>query len=154
MYITTVYSNLSSKQKNKVKNFLANNFEQNSDFDLNPMTIIVLDLEENNINGCLCLYDNSLLTKKLNKRNVPTEYYHFEDNSHGCFIYNFCVDKEKRGKKIGTNLLKYTISKMKELNIDYLHAHAENKISEMVFIKSGFFEQKNFNFASLMLKYV
>lgn len=154
MYITTVYSNLSSKQKSKVKHFLANNFEKKADFDLNKMTIILLDIEENNIIGCLCLYDNSLLSEKINKRSIPNEYYHFENNSHGCFIYNFCVDKEKRGKKIGTNLLKYTISKMKELNIDYLHAHAENTVSEIVFLQSGFIEQKKFNFASLMIKYI
>ena len=94
------------------------------------------------------------MLEKINRHNISKDYYHIENKSHGCFIYNFCVDKEKRGKKIGTNLLKYTINKMKELNIDYLHTHAENEISETIFLKNGFMEDKKFDFASLMIKYI
>ena len=51
-FITTIYSKLSSRQKKKVNNFLQNNFEekmQNSNFELEPLTIITLAISENKI---------------------------------------------------------------------------------------------------------
>ena len=71
-------------------------------------------------------------------------YYSF-NNSHGCFIYNLCIHKNYRNKKIGYNLLQFCITKMSELNIDYLHTQAENEISQILFLKNGFIEDKVFN---------
>ena len=68
--------------------------------------------------------------------------YYSINNSHGCFIYNFCVHKNYRNKKIGYNLLQFCITKMSELNIDYLHTQAENEISQILFLKNGFMEDK------------
>jgi ribosomal protein S18 acetylase RimI-like enzyme len=145
-FITTIYSKLSSRQKKKVNNFLQNNFEekmQNSNFELEPLTIITLAISENKIIGCICLYDNKFLVDKLTKNNIPLNYYTI-NNSHGCFIYNLCVHKEHRGKKIGYNLLSHAIQKMTDLNIDYLHTQAENDISQILFLKNGFIEDSVF----------
>jgi GNAT superfamily N-acetyltransferase len=142
-YITTVYSKLSSNQKKKINNFLKNNFTNNSNFDFDPSTIIIVHMLDNEIIGCICLFDNKFLLNKLSINNISTEYYNI-NNSHGCFIYNFCVDKNHRNKKVGFNLLKYTLDKMKLLNIDYLHTQAENEISHILFLKNGFMEDTCF----------
>jgi hypothetical protein len=139
-FITTIYSKLSKRQQNKVNNFLKKNFDdkiQNLNFELESMTIIILAILENKIVGCICLYDNKFLIDKLKKNNIPLNYYTI-NNSHGCFIYNLCVHKEHRNKKIGYNILLYTIQKMINLNIDYLHTQAKNNISKILFLKTGF----------------
>uniref|UniRef100_A0A6C0DBZ1 N-acetyltransferase domain-containing protein n=1 Tax=viral metagenome TaxID=1070528 RepID=A0A6C0DBZ1_9ZZZZ len=144
IYITTIYSKLTSKQKKKIINFLKNNFSNdNNSFDFDPSTIIILSMLNNEIIGCICLFDNKFLLNKLNINNISTEYYSI-NNSHGCFIYNFCVDKNHRNKKVGFNLLRYTLDKMKSLNIDYLHTQAENEISHILFLKNGFMEDTYF----------
>jgi ribosomal protein S18 acetylase RimI-like enzyme len=143
MYITTVYDNLTNKQQKKIKNFLKENFGNNGNFEFEPKTIIILYIEDNKILGCICLLDNKFLLAKLNQNNVPLKYYSF-NNSHGCFIYNFCVDKNHRNKKIGYNLINYTIEKMFDINIDYLHTQAENEIAMSLFLKNGFMEENNF----------
>lgn len=155
MYITTIYSELTNKQKKKINNFLMKNFDNNiNDFEFELETIIILVILDNKIVGTLCLYDNSLLIEKLNKNNIPLLYYSF-NNSHGCFIYNFCIHKNYRNKKIGSNLLQYCINKMTELNIDYLHTQAENEIAQILFLKNGFIEDNIINNKiHLMSKYL
>jgi len=145
MYITTIYSKLTKSQKKKLNLFLKSNFNNNGCFEFEPMTIIVLDLLDDVIIGCLCLYDNKFLLDKLNLNNVSSDNYLFHNNMHGCFIYNLCVNIDNRNQKIGNNLLCYAIDKMKEINIEYLFTHAENDISRMLFIKNGFTEDKTFN---------
>ena len=156
-FITTIYSKLSVRQKNKVNYFLKKNFDekiQNVNFELESMTIIILAISENKIIGCLCLYDNKFLVDKLNKNNIPLNYYTI-NNSHGCFIYNLCVHKEHRNKKIGYNILLYAIQKMSDLNIDYLHTQAENEIAQILFLKNGFIEDNVINNKiHLMSKYL
>ena len=142
MYITTIYSKLSKKQKKKLLLFLQENFEQ-SKFDFEPLTIIILYILENEIVGCICLYDNKYLLEKINEYNIPLSYYSF-NNSHGCFIYNLCVHKDHRNKKIGYNLINYTIEKMLELKINYLHTQAQTEISRILFLKNGFVENNSF----------
>ena len=144
MYITTIYSKLSSKQQKKILIFFKKNFnDKNTDFEIESYTIIILKLLENEIIGCICLIDNIYLLEKLNKNNIPLKYFVF-DKSHGLFIYNLCIHKDYRNKKIGYNLLDYTIKKMKEIKIEYLHTQAENEISQMLFLKCGFIEDSNF----------
>jgi hypothetical protein len=55
MYITTVYSKLSIQQKKKINHFLKNNFDdiQYTQFELEPMTIIILEMLDDNIIGCV-----------------------------------------------------------------------------------------------------
>ena len=142
MYITIIYSQLTSNQKKKINNFLINNFDKVSNFELEPQTIIILTVLDNKIVGTLCLYDNKFLIDKLNKNNIPLSYYSI-NNSHGCFIYNLCVHKNYRNKKIGYGLLEYCIIKMSELNIDYLHTHVENEIAQILFLKNGFINNKS-----------
>ena len=153
MYIITVYSKLSSKQKKKIKLFLINNFGDNN-FEFESNTIIILDILEDEIIGCICLFDNKYLLDKINQYDIPLKYYSFNNNLHGCFIYNFCVHKNYRNKKIGQNLLNYTIDKMKELNIEYLHTQAENEIARLLFIKNEFIENDNFRDINNNLVYI
>ena len=144
MYITTIYSQLTSNQKKKMNNFLIKNFDKVSNFELEPETIIILAIIDDKIVGTLCLYDNKFLIDKLNKNNISLSYYSL-NNSHGCFIYNLCVHKNYRNKKIGFSLLEYCITKMSELNIDYLHTQAQNEIAQILFLKNGFMEDNSFN---------
>jgi len=153
-YITNVYSKLSHKQKKKILNFLQlnfiseSNFENkmqlfsgiyNKNFEFEDSTIIILDIDnDNNINGCICLLYNDYLKEKLLYNNISLDYYIFLDNEKGCFIYNLCVNKNLRNQNIATNLVKFTIDKMKEINIIYLYTHAENEISKNVFLKNNF----------------
>jgi len=144
MYITTIYSKLSLYQKNKLNKFLKNNFDNNNNnnnFELEPLTIIIISIDINKITGCVCIYDNKYLIDKLEKNNISLSLYSIND-LHGCFIYNLCVHKNYRGKKIGFNLIKYCIEQMKKLNIEYLHTHAVNNISENIFLKNGFIKDE------------
>ena len=124
-----------------------------NNFELEPETIIILSLTYNEIVGIICLYDNKFLIEKLNKNNIPLEYYSL-NNLHGCFIYNLCVHKFYRNNKIGHNLLKYCIKKMNKLNIEYLHSHVTNEISKSLFLKNGFKNEKVLNNINIMSKYL
>lgn len=147
MYITTIYSKLTSNQKKKINKFLTDNFNENNNintnFELEQETILILAILDNKIIGTVCLYDNKFLINKLNENNIPLSYYSF-NNSHGCFIYNLCVHKKYRNQKIGYNLLQFCITKMTEINIDYLHTQADNEISQILFLKNGFMEENIF----------
>jgi GNAT superfamily N-acetyltransferase len=150
-YVITIYSKLSLKQKKKITIFLKNNFNKNISnklskniFDFEPATIIILSLIENNIIGCICLFDNKHLLEKINQYDVPQNYYVFTDNNNGCFIYNLCVDKDYRNNKIGYKMIEYAIEQTIKLKIDYLHTHAENEIARKIFINNGFLEINSF----------
>jgi ribosomal protein S18 acetylase RimI-like enzyme len=150
-YVITIYSKLSFKQKKKITIFLKNNFNENISnklskniFDFEPTTIIILNLIENNIIGCICLFDNKHLLEKIDLNNVPLNYYVFTAENNGCFIYNLCVDRDYRNNKIGYNLIKYAIKQMIKLRIIYLHTHAENEIARNIFINNGFTEFNSF----------
>ncbi len=150
MYITTIYSELTLRQKKKINKFLKDNFNEDdsknkiTNFELEPETIILLVINDNKIVGILCLYNNRYLINKLNKNQIPLTYYSF-NNSRGCFIYNFCIHKNYRNKKIGYGLLQYCIEKMSKLNIEYLHTQVENEIAQILFLKNGFMEDNSFN---------
>jgi ribosomal protein S18 acetylase RimI-like enzyme len=143
MYIISIYSKLDTNQKRKILVFLMDNFKNQYDFSLENNTIIVLELINDNIVGCICLLNNKYLINQLIKNNI-LKYYSMYDKLNGCFIYNFCVSSNMRNQKIGTNLLGYTIEKMKEINIDYLHSHAINNISKKIFLKHNFIEDNNY----------
>ena len=167
-YLITIYSKLSDKQKNKLVTFLKSNFvsdidkkmqlfsgtcETNINFELQAKTIIILNIEDDKIKGCVCILYNKHLKEKLINNNVQLDYYHLSED-RGCFIYNLCVDKNLRNQNIATNLIQYTINKMKELDIVYLHTHAENEISKNVFLKNHFdVINKNQNIY-IMAKYI
>ena len=108
------------------------------------MTIIILVILDNIIVGCVCLYNNKLLIEKLNTNNISLSNYSI-NNTNGCFIYNLCVHKNYRKKKIGSNLINNLIEQMFNLKIDYLHTQAENEISQILFLKNGFMEDSFFN---------
>ena len=75
MYITTIYSKLSSNKRHKIINFFLNNFNSNIDFEFEPMTIIILEMVDNEIISCICLYDNKFLIKKLNEHKINLSYF-------------------------------------------------------------------------------
>ena len=130
MYITTIYSKLSSNKRHKIINFFLNNFNSNIDFEFEPMTIIILEMVDNEIISCICLYDNKFLIKKLNEHKINLSYFSINND---------------RNKKLGFNLLNYAIKKMSELNIDYLHTQVESEIAKNLFLKNNFIEDSVFN---------
>jgi ribosomal protein S18 acetylase RimI-like enzyme len=154
MYIITIYSQLTLKQKKKINHFLINNFNNITDYELEPQTIIILVIEDNKIVGIICLYDNKFLIEKLNNNNILLSNYLLNNEYHGCFIYNFCIHKNYRNKKIGDGLLKYCILKMKELGIDYLHTHIQNEIAYKLFLKNGFIKFDSNTDFNIMSKYL
>jgi ribosomal protein S18 acetylase RimI-like enzyme len=142
MYITTIYSKLNNSQKKNISKFISRNFNTNK-IEIEPMTIIILYIENKNILGCVCILDNKFLVEKLKLNNIPLKYYNI-NNSHGCFLYNLCVDINHRNKKIGYGLINYAVEKMSRIKIDYLHTHSENEVSQILFLKNGFMEDFNF----------
>jgi ribosomal protein S18 acetylase RimI-like enzyme len=156
MYIITVYYKLSINKKKKINSFLKNNFGS-YDFELEPNTIIILNIENNDIIGCVCLYHNTFLLNKVKQNNICQEHYNF-DTLNGCFIYNLCVNRNYRNKKIGSKLLDFLIIKMKELNIEFLHTHAINNYSRKIFENNNFIEDNyillNNNKIYKMYKYI
>jgi len=145
MYYTLIYKNLSSSQKNSIKTFINLQFKNisNIDFGLEPNTIIILNYENNKIIGCVCLINNSDLKNKLGHNDNLLSYYDFQ-NKKGLFLYNLCVDTEYRNKKIGNQLINLANKLAKDVNIEYIHTHAENEISKLIFIKNNFTEIKTF----------
>jgi GNAT superfamily N-acetyltransferase len=158
MYITIIYSKIDNNQKKKIFKFLMDNFENQYNFSLEDNTIIIIDITDTfKILACICLLNNKYLKKIIN--NNILKYYTIDDKLNGSFIYNFCVDKNERNKKIGTKILNYTIEKMKDINIDYLHAHITNNISKNIFLKYNFIEDNNYigsnnEIVYSMLKYI
>lgn len=149
-YITTIYSKLSPKQIKKINIFLKDNFDKDifckslkNNFDFQLSTIIILALLENNIIGCICLFNSKYLLEKVIQSNISLSHYAFADNI-GFFIYNLCVSKHYRNNKIGFKLTEYAIEEMNKLNIGYLHTQAENEIARKIFINNGFIENNSF----------
>lgn len=146
MYIKLIYSHLLENQKNKIKSFIFNNF--NEIISINQLglvdnSIIILRIDNDVISGCVCLIDNKNFIKYLEENNGDKYKYHYIENRSGVYLYNFCVDKELRGNNIGTMLLEYTIDLIKELNINYIHCYITNDISKHIFTKLNF--NKSFN---------
>ena len=159
MYHTVIYEKLSYNQRNKIINFIKKNFKNipYDRFGIEPKTIIILNYEDNNIIGCLCLLNNRILKNILINANVNLEQYNFEYGK-GLYLYNLCVDENFRGKQIGSELVEEALKISKNIGIDYIHAQAENEISRNLFLKKGFIENSDFtsfnNTIYVMLKFI
>lgn len=144
-YKTVIYKNLSENQKLLISKFLKQNFPKINveDTGLEPNTIIILCTSENKIVGMVCLINNSILKRKLEEKKISLEYYNII-NLDGLFIYNLCVDKDYRNKKIGYTLINKCISFISKYKFDYVHTQAESEISRILFLKNGFMEDNEF----------
>ena len=156
MYYTVIYKNLSTNQKKNIISFISSNFNNipESSLGLEPNTIIIVNYENEKILGCVCLLNDNDLKKKLFDSNVPLKYYSFNEKSCGLFLYNLCVDKKFRNKKIGNELIELSIKFAKDVNIDFLHCQAENEISKLIFTKNKFFEVSSFMSTTNNLTYL
>ncbi len=121
-----------------------------SELILEPNTIIIINIENNNITSCVCFLNNNLLKKKLTVLNISENSFNIKTNKKGILLYNFCVDKKYRGKQYGTKLIEYSIDFLKKLNIDYIHCQAENDISKKIFLKNNFIINNTFKNITLM----
>jgi ribosomal protein S18 acetylase RimI-like enzyme len=143
MYHTVLFENLSFNQRSCLINFIKENFPNipYNGFGLESKTIIILNYENEKIVGCVCLLNNRLLNKVLNKSNTNLEYYNF-NYTKGLFLYNLCVNENYRNKKMGSELVNQTCILAKQLGIEYIHCHASTEVSRQLFIKQGFMEEK------------
>ena len=144
MYFTLIYKNLSQNQKLNIKKFIKDNFLHihYDNLGLDDKTIIIINYENSKIIGCVCLLNNKYLKEILINACVNLNNYNFE-NENSLFLYNLCVDPEYRNKKIGTELIDLCLDLCKKINIDFIYCHPDNDISRNLFIKKGFFEDKN-----------
>ena len=148
MFITTVYKKLNSSEIEIINNFLISHFKNNKymdniDFEFEPNTIIIMELLNNEIIGCVCLLDNKHLINKINVSSIKT-YYNIKNDMKGFIIYNLCVHKDHRNKKIADKLIKEVINLVKQLDVKYVHTLAENEISKKVFTNNNFTEYNIF----------
>jgi hypothetical protein len=154
MFVNLVYNKLNLEQKKIIKNFILNNFNKDNELELilEPHTIIIINFEESEIKSCVCFLNNNLLKKKLNILKISDNGFNIKNYKNGIFLYNFCVDKNCRGKQYGTKIIEYSIELFKNLNIEYIHCQAENDISKKIFLKNNFIINKEFNNLTLMTK--
>lgn len=145
MFYTIVYKNLSQNQKLNILNFIKENFQhiEYNNFGMEQKTIIIVNYENNKIIGCVCLLNNVSLKDIL--KNAQTNLCNYNFNyENGLFIYNLCVSKDHRNKKIASQLIDISLKMCKRIGIDYIHCHAENEISRNLFLKKVFIEDKVF----------
>lgn len=160
MFFNLVYKNLNIEQKKIISNFIVNNFNNKIEKNhliiepkqliLEPNTIIIINVEDDNLTSCVCFLNNNLLKKKLNLLNMSENCFNIKNHKKGIFLYNFCVHENYRGKHYGTKLIEHSIEFLKKLNIDYIHCQAENDISKKIFLKNNFIINNNFNNLTLM----
>jgi len=160
MYHTVIYEKLSYNQKNKIINFIKGNFKNipYDGFGIESKTILILNYEDNDIIGCVCLLNNRILKNILLNAKINLEHYNFE-YGNGLYLYNLCVDEKFRGKNIGSELVEEALKMSKNIGIDYIHVQAENEISKNIFLKKGFIENSNFIYSNkntiyIMLKFI
>jgi ribosomal protein S18 acetylase RimI-like enzyme len=159
MYHTVIYEKLSYNQRNNIINFIKKNFKNipYDGFGIEPKTIIILNYEDNNIIGCLCLLNNRILKNILLNAKVNLEQYNFQ-YGNGLYLYNLCVDENFRCKNIGSELVEEALIMSKNIGIDYIHVQAESEISRNLFLKKGFIENNDFisfnNTVYVMLKFI
>ena len=123
---------------------------------------VAFDKTINKIVGVICAIDKSVdlnydydSLKKVNSKYDTTinkyinpileEVEEFDDTT--IYISNVCIDKSLRGKKIGTNLLGYFVSKMEQVGFDRfaLDCLLHNLPAKNLYHSLGFREMKLMN---------
>lgn len=124
--------------------FLESNFDEKKNFCLIENKTIVINLYESNnkLLGTVCLLKNKDLMSFLENSNPDAAGNYIFRAAKGVHIYNFTVDKNNRGKKIGKKLLKICMYSIKNLGYEYCHCHVmEDSKSESMFTKIGFIKE-------------
>ena len=147
MYVNLLYSKLDNDEKERISQFILTNFNKlnsNDSLILTDNTIIILQSNDKDIIGCVCLLSNKYLKQVTN----DTRFLNLKES--GIFLYNFCINSSYRGNGHGDKLIKYTINLVEKLNLKYIHCQAETNISKHIFEKNGFIENKKHGEYSLM----
>jgi len=144
MFIKLIYLNLTFYQKQQIHKFIKTNFNDNiNNLAFDDKTIVILKMFKNKIIGCLCLLDELNFKLLLKRNNMNYTPYYINDDINKIYLYNFCVDTEYRNKKIGSELVNYTINFVKKLKINYIFCYIENNISKHIFLKNNFINKEN-----------
>ena len=128
-----------------VNKLLKDSFKKSTNMIKNQTLVISLILN-GNLAAVICLISNENLIKFLS-RDLPFEEINSRYSiraSEGGYIYNMAVRKDFRQKGLSKKLLNIALYTSNLLGYQYCHAHCENKISEIVFKKKGFIEEKVF----------
>lgn len=101
-------------------------------------TIVKILYYDNKIVGMICGIDNYELLKFNN-----ADSYYIEKEACGLFIYNLCIIKSHRKKKLGKLLLKLFINKYSKF-VNYFHTQIfeNNLASRCIFSSHGFTEKR------------
>lgn len=138
MYYNLIYKNLNQQEKQVFHNFIKKNFNIDHKYSgLENNTIIIANIENNQILGIICLLNNKILKNILINKKVNLNFYDINDLD-GMFIYNLCVDKNHRKTGIGNELIHNCLEFIKDYKFKYVHCHAENETSEKLFLKNNF----------------
>lgn len=132
------------KKDLKYINFLENNFHEKKDYSLMDNKTIVINLIDlkKNLLGTICLLDNEHLMRYLEDTNPDAAGNYVLRASKGIHIYNFAVNKNNRGNKIGSKLLNICLYVVKNLGYEYCHCHVDNNsLSQTMFSKHGFVKE-------------
>lgn len=143
MLYTIIYKNFTVNQKKQIIDFIKSNFTDSCNIELDKNTIVIINVINKQIIGCVCLLTNEILKTKINNKTISV-YYNIETNKKGLFLYNFCVDINQRNKGLGNNLIKTCIDFIKSYDIDYLHCQIENNISKHICLNNNFIINDDF----------
>jgi len=159
----SLYKNFTNNQKKVFNNFIKDNFSflHSNNIGLEDGTIIISLFDDNKIIGCVCLLNNKIIKNIVYEsdiNNIDASCFDFTSDN-GVFLYNLCVGKQYRNKGYGSQLIEHCVDFVKKYKLDYIHCHADNKISKSLFEKNKFIENKEFgtsndNLAWSMSKYV
>ena len=140
---TEYYKDISESNKKQIFNILSISFGDDLDPNLKNNTIVISFFYKKYLIGMICALDNYYLAKDDRDFYSSRDSYHIDYEKSGLFIYNLCVLKSCRGKKIGKNLLKVLINKFKT-KTDYLHVQILNNNipSIKIFESFGFIKKK------------
>lgn len=136
--------NIQKWNNNKeIKKILNESFNEAADMIKNKTLVISFNNNEE-IMGIICLISNENLVKFLSKTINFEEINNFYSirATNGCYLYNLAVKKQYRKNGLSKKLLNAALYVSNILNFKYCHAHCENKISELVFKKRGFIQEK------------
>lgn len=140
---TEYYKDINENNKKQIFDILSISFGNDLDPNLRENTLIISFYYKDYLVGMICALDNFYLAKNDNEFYRSRESYYIDYEKKGMFIYNLCVLKSCRGNKLGNNLLKVLINKLKS-KIDYLHVQIlnSNEPSINIFKKNGFEKKK------------
>ena len=140
---TQFYKDISEKNKKQIFDILSISFGNDLDPNLQNETLIISFYYKEYLVGMVCALDNHYLAKYDKDFYSSRDSYYIDYEKRGIFIYNLCVMKSCRGNKLGYNLVKVLLNKLRG-KTDYFHVQIfnENYNSIKIFEKNNFEKKK------------